>query len=144
MPQTIVGKLSAVAQATPTATALEWHGRPWSYAQLARAIGAARGRLASRKRGARVALLLRNSPQYVALYYGVLAAGQVAVPLNAQERAQVLARQVEHCGANLVVGSLDHPEWSTLAAQVAGTGVEVLPLTMVDGEAALETFLSEI
>ena len=38
--------------------------------------------------GDRVALLLRNSPQYVAAFYGVLAAGAVAVPLNVQERAE--------------------------------------------------------
>ena len=38
--------------------------------------------------GDRVALLFRNSPEYVALFYGALAARLAVVPLNVQERAQ--------------------------------------------------------
>jgi len=34
------------------------------------------------EKGERVALLLRNSPEYVALYYGILKSGGVVVPIN--------------------------------------------------------------
>ena len=46
--------------------------------------------------GDRVALLLDNSPQYVAAYYGTLAAGGVAVALNAPERARELSSADRH------------------------------------------------
>src|SRR5688572_21753672 len=65
--------------------------------------------------GDRVALLFRNSPHYVAAYYGILRAGCVAVPLNPHEREGVLMRQLEHCGARLLIGDTRHPEWSKIA-----------------------------
>ena len=83
-----------VARRQPRAPALLARIRAGRYADLLHAVHAAAQRSQTRapERGARVALLLRNSPQYVALYYGALAAGCVVVPLNAQERASVLAQ----------------------------------------------------
>ena len=49
--------------------------------------------------GDRVALLFRNSPEYVALLYGALSMRLAVVPLNVQERASVLSLQVAHCDA---------------------------------------------
>ena len=51
-------------------------------AELRQAFGCVHGMLVRSgvRPGARVALLVRNSPQYVASYFGIIAAGCVAVP----------------------------------------------------------------
>ena len=89
----IVSMLRGIVRRQPDATALTWRRSQWTYRQLDEASRRARDVIAARglPRGARVALLIRNSPQYVALYYGALAAGCVPVSLNAQERAAVRA-----------------------------------------------------
>src|SRR5687767_12556890 len=111
MRDSIIQQFDEAAGRAGGATALIWRGARWSYWDLRAAIAEASAGLRGRApaRGARVALLVRNSPQYVALFYGALAAGLVAVPLNAQERASVLARQIEHCSASVLIGVTDHP-----------------------------------
>lgn len=52
--------------------------------------------------GDRVALIGSNSPDWVVVYLGAMAAGGVAVPLNPELRSFDLAVQVEHSGARLV------------------------------------------
>ena len=61
-----------------------------------------------------VGLLFRNCPEYVAFFYGALSERLVAAPLNVQERASMLAVQIAHSGAKVVVGDPDHPEWQAL------------------------------
>ena len=77
MAVSIVDAFEQVARRQPAAPALSWRNTRWSYADLQRGSCAVAAALAQRAptHGARIALLLRNSPQYVALYYGVLAAG---------------------------------------------------------------------
>jgi long-chain acyl-CoA synthetase len=136
-------RFAAVARRQPQAPALGWQNVRWSYAELLNAIEAAAQHFSTLgiQRGARIALLARNSPHYVALYYAALAAGYVAVPLNAQERASVLARQIEHCEAALVVGDPGHPEWVTLRAVTKARICEVPLHTEPD---ALERFLESV
>jgi long-chain acyl-CoA synthetase len=146
MAGTLIQSLDEAAARAGASTALVWRGTRWSYWDLQTAIAGAASGLAGRApaRGARVALLLRNSPQYVALYYGALTAGLVAVPLNAQERASVLARQIEHCEASILVGSTDHPEWPALSAAAATAGCAVVPIAPRDDDSALEQFLRDL
>lgn len=141
----IVNALEAVARRTPSVPALAWRATAWTYGELLLAIAAVSTALAERKlaRGSRVALLLRNSPQYVALYYGTLAAGCVAVPLNAQERAGVLARQIEHSGANLLIGDPAHPEWAALRTIAGRLSLVVLETPLHEGGDALAKFVQE-
>ena len=44
------------------------------------------------EKGQRVALLLENSPEYIAAYYGALAAGGVAVALNSAAKMRQSSR----------------------------------------------------
>jgi len=108
----IVATFTRVARREPDATAIAWRRTRWSYGELLKASECVRDALLARgtEQGARIAILVRNSPHYAALYYGVLAAGCAAVPLNAQERALVLARQVQHCGAQWLFVEREHPE----------------------------------
>jgi len=54
-------------------------------------------------RGARVVLLLPNSPQFILAYYGLLKAGAVAVPLNPLSAERELAFHVSDAGAECLV-----------------------------------------
>jgi long-chain acyl-CoA synthetase len=148
MPGSIVHGLQGIARRSPDLPALSWRTTRWTYADLLSAIDAVRTALIDRQvpRGARIALLLKNSPHYVALYYGTLAAGCVAVPLNAQERAAALARQIEHCGAALVIADSSHPEWSGLRDRVLAlpSPAAVLGVTLHDGPEALALWTREL
>jgi long-chain acyl-CoA synthetase len=146
MHESIVQHFDETASRAGSAPALHWRGTRWSYFDLQHAIGAAAKGLRQRApvRGSRVALLLRNSPQYVALYYGALAAGLVAVPLNAQERASVLTRQIEHCEATVLVGATDHPEWPALSQAAASAGCVVLAVSPREDNGALEQFVRDV
>ena len=53
--------------------------------------------------GDRVAMLLQNSPQAVALIYGTWLAGGVIVPLNPQARGHEVRALSEHSGARILV-----------------------------------------
>lgn len=59
---------------------------------------------------ARVALLLENSIEYVAAYYGVLAAGGAVVALNAGAKAADLNNWLSHCEASWLIIDAAHPE----------------------------------
>jgi acyl-CoA synthetase (AMP-forming)/AMP-acid ligase II len=146
MQETLVKLFEESVAHRGAATALVWRGTRWSYADLKRAVDAAAAGLGARvpARGSRVALLLRNSPQYVALYYGALAAGLVAVPLNAQERASVLVRQIGHCEASLLVGASDHPEWPALSTAAAAAGCAVLAIAPREDDSSLEQFMRDL
>ena len=60
--------------------------------------------------GHRVALVMVNSPEYVASYYGVLACGAVVVPLNTESKAKDLENWIGHCEARVVWIDANHPE----------------------------------
>lgn len=146
MSGSIVTGFEAVARRQPDATALLWRGSKWTYGDLARGVESVRAALYARnvERGTRVALLLRNSPQYVALYYGVLASGCVVVPLNAQERAGVLARQIEHAGAGILFADKDHPESAALSQAARDHGVIDVSIALRDDARGVEQFVEEV
>src|ERR1700741_4708770 len=117
MTDTLVSLLDTVARRQPDSPALTWKTARWSYSQLPGASAATAAYLQTKgaATGDRIALLFRNSPHYVAAYYGALAAGCVTVPLNPHEHAQVLARQMEHSQARHLLGDPAHPEWGAIA-----------------------------
>jgi len=58
----------------------------------------------------RIAILIENSPEYVAIYYGAQAAGGVAVGLNTAAKARDLKTWVRHSGATWLFANARHPE----------------------------------
>lgn len=145
MSNSLVHDFDQCARQTPDAPALSWHGGVWTYAQLRRAIGCAQGMLARSgvAPGSRVALFVRNSPQYVASYFGVMAAGCVAVPLNVQERASVLARQIEHADCRVVIADARHPEWAALSAAIASVPL-IVTVELQPGSAGCDQFCAAL
>lgn len=143
MPTCVVRALESAARAAPGAPALATRDTAWTYRELASAVDtAARAVSAQRaRRGARIALLFPNSPQYVALYYGVMAAGRVAVPLDMLDKRHTLIQQIRHCGASLLYGDPSHPEWAAVAAEATRHGVQVVPVPRVAGPEAAAAFI---
>jgi long-chain acyl-CoA synthetase len=142
---TLVAAIEDAARRNGAAPALSWHKATWSYADLAGGMSRVADAIASRvSAGDRVALLLRNSPQFAAAFYGVLKAGAAAVPLNVQERAGVLARQIEHCGARLVLADATHVEFAALRDALEGKGVTLLTLDLVDAANGCEVFCASL
>lgn len=73
----------------------------WSYAQLwehaVRVAGFLRGN--GLHPGDRVALIADNSPQYMAVFYGVLLAGGAVVPMNTNAKLRDFENWIQHAGA---------------------------------------------
>jgi acyl-CoA synthetase (AMP-forming)/AMP-acid ligase II len=132
--------IAQVARNRPAATALVARGSTWSYAQLADAMWAVSARLAESgaRPGSRIGLLFRNSPQYVAAYYGVLQSGCVAVPLNPHEHAGCLARQMSHCDSQWLIADGAHPERPLLESL---SGVESIVVEAGDGASPVGDFI---
>lgn len=76
-----------------------------SFAELwrrgCRVANALRDRFGVRK-GDRVAIAMRNYPEWCAIYVGVITLGAVVVPLNAWWKSEELGQALKDCGAKLV------------------------------------------
>lgn len=97
--------LRGAAERRPEARFLTHRGQHASYGQVAE--GAWRfARLLGELglgRGERVGLLIPNSRLYLEAYYGVLAAGGIAVALHAGSDARTLRRLLSDCAARMIV-----------------------------------------
>ncbi|MEV6975740.1 AMP-binding protein [Kitasatospora sp. NPDC093806] len=119
----VVDLLDATAAARPAAPAVRDADGVWSYAELARASRTVADWLRGPGGvgpGDRVVLRLGNRREFVALYYGVLRAGAVAVPLNPEMKAFVLRGVLADAAPAVVV--LDPSEPEPVRAAVAACG----------------------
>jgi len=144
--ETLTALLQASVERQPDAPALAWKTARWTYSDLAGAIAATAAFLQGRGRGKgdHIALLFRNSPHYVAAYYGAMAAGCVTVPLNPHEHAQVLTRQMEHCQARMLLGDPAHPEWNAIAELAAASGIDAIEIPAEDDAGTLARYLRQM
>src|SRR4029434_8644937 len=85
-----------------------------SFAELDRASGQIVGLLQERgvQPGDRVAIMLPNVPAFAVVYYGVLRAGGVVVPMNPLLKAREIAYYLGDSGARLIFG------WYEVAEEV--------------------------
>jgi long-chain acyl-CoA synthetase len=129
MSNSLVQFLSESVARTPDAEAIVHGDRRVTYAELWSTVGklAALFEKHSLERGARVAILLENCPEYVASYYGALAAGGAAIGLNTAARARDLLNWIRHSGASWVIAHTKHKE---LKAVAEGLGPEVKLLVL--------------
>jgi long-chain acyl-CoA synthetase len=106
----------------------------WSYGELARRSALLAGALAQRyglAPGERVALVMRNGPQFLELLYACWHAGLAAVPVNAKLHPSELRFILEHSGARLCFASPD------LASAIGGVAAGLAELReVVDVESA--------
>ncbi|MGV9307700.1 class I adenylate-forming enzyme family protein [Nonomuraea sp. NPDC003727] len=98
-------------------------------------------------KGDRVAIAMRNYPEWVVSFSAVLAAGAIAVPLNAWWTAQELAYGVTDSGAKVLIADGERAE------RLAGTGVPLIvtrgsghgrPWNEVMGEVRPDVTLPEV
>ena len=104
------------AERRPAADAIVQRSRAVTYGELSEQVSALASFLATAglQREHRVGILLENSPEYVAAYYGVLAAGGVAVALNTAARAVDLANWIRHSRAAWLIADAAHGELAAL------------------------------
>ncbi|WP_417514064.1 class I adenylate-forming enzyme family protein [Minwuia sp.] len=98
--------VARAAAQVPAKVAIVHHGRILTYAQLVRKMNAVRAWLTNErgvKPGERVALLVDNSDHYPIWYFGILAAGAVAVPINPKLVARELAYMIGDADPVLIV-----------------------------------------
>lgn len=125
---TIQQLLDDTAARHPELPCVNFFGRRFTYGaikELADRVAAGARRLGI-TRGERVALLLPNSPQFLAVYYGFLAAGAVIVPLNPLSTESELTFYLNDSGARTVVTI---PMFAEKVASLEGTRVEHLVVT---------------
>src|SRR5215213_5274133 len=107
----------------------------FSYARLAASSEAVAGLLRSKGIGPgdAVGLMLPNLPQFPALYYGILRAGAVVVPMNPLLKSREVTYHLRDSGARLVFAwSGAAAEAERGAAQAASEPVVVDPTTFFD------------
>lgn len=96
--------MKAMEYADQTAVVLD--DQRWSFGELAGKSVAIANALIERHGvtpGTRVALALRNSPEWMACFLGIIAAGGVVVPLNGWWTSEEMAYALKDCGARLVI-----------------------------------------
>ncbi|MEV4064808.1 class I adenylate-forming enzyme family protein [Nonomuraea dietziae] len=91
-------------------------------------------------KGDRVAIAMRNYPEWVVSFSAVLAAGAIAVPLNAWWTAQELAYGVSDSGAKVLIADGERAE------RLAGTGVPLIVTRGApqEGARAFDEVLGEV
>ncbi|MGV9563769.1 long-chain-fatty-acid--CoA ligase [Streptomyces sp. NPDC003480] len=99
---------------TQTTTYAELDERSARVAALLRAEGV--------RPGDRVALMLPNVPEFVVLYYGVLRAGAIVVPMNPLLKAREIGYQLRDSGAAVLFEWHQAPGEGAQGAAAAGTG----------------------
>ncbi|UCD63451.1 MAG: acyl--CoA ligase [Candidatus Zixiibacteriota bacterium] len=128
----------------PNRVAVTHHDRQITFEQLQQASAAVAGYLRNLRlgEGSRIALLMENSIEYVMAFWGIFAAGHVAVPLDTSLDAGSLRFVIGDCGARaLIVGF----RFRKLMPQIMGADSPVKhviadkPLEELPGDVTFET-----
>ncbi|WP_328224176.1 MULTISPECIES: long-chain-fatty-acid--CoA ligase [unclassified Streptomyces] len=139
----VSGLLTRTASGHPARTAIVFGGDRISYAELDAASNRVANLLIERgvRPGEKVALSCTNSPQFTTIYFGILKAGAVVVPLNVLLKAREIAYHLNDCEATAYFAVEGSPElpigreaWS--AFQAAGRAAHFFLIgsgTLVDG-----------
>ena len=129
----LVSNLETAARTHPDRPALVLDDTVLSYAELAerttRVAGWLRGR--GHQPGDRVGLMLPNVPAFPVLYYGILRAGGVVVPMNPLLKAREVKHYLGDSGAGLVFA------WTGAAEEAAAGAAEAGAESVVVGADSL-------
>jgi acyl-CoA synthetase (AMP-forming)/AMP-acid ligase II len=108
----MVDRLKLVSSDSGNAIAVVQGSRGYTYAEIGQLTANVASYLISTglTRGDRAAILVANSAQYIAIFYGIWAAGGVTVALNTQAKARDIANWVTHSGAKWLFADSRHPE----------------------------------
>jgi long-chain acyl-CoA synthetase len=134
--------LTETAQATPDATAYTFLGAATSYRELDEQSGRlAAGLLESGLTpGQMVALQLPNLPHFPAVYFGVLKAGLVLVPLNPLLKAPEIAYHLADSAAPIMIGFDSMHQEATKACEQLGIPLHLVSSGQLDLPAGTRPF----
>jgi long-chain acyl-CoA synthetase len=99
--------LAHKAGKTPGKTCIKFETRKLSYAEVDRRVTLSAGGLKAEglKRKDRVAVLMENSPEYIILYFSILRAGGVVIPVNTFLAPNEIAYILNDSGCKTLVHS---------------------------------------
>jgi long-chain acyl-CoA synthetase len=119
----LAGNLTATASAQPDATAIKLDDLELRFDQLDGASAHVAGMLASKgvEPGDRVGIMLPNVPYFPIVYYGVLRAGGVVVPMNVLLKEREVKFYLQDSGAKLLFAWHDFAEAAEAGAGEVGT-----------------------
>ncbi len=132
---TLLELIHNTSQRYPSKTALIFDGKKLKYKEILTLIERFSSVILTLgiTSGDRVALLLRNSSDYIISYFGILRIGAIAVPLNTMLAGEEVSYIIRDCGAKLVITSSD------LSGIVSGIkDIRVLDIAEMRGRALLE------
>ena len=139
LPEFLFGALSPQDAARPAIVAAD---ADWGYTfgELADAVGKVAGALAGRGlgRGAVAVLFAPNSPDYPAIFHGVLASGAAISPANALYTPAELAHQLRDAGASILFTDTDGLDRARRAT--AENGVAVTEIVVLDTQPPTPNF----
>jgi long-chain acyl-CoA synthetase len=121
----IAGNLARSAAAHPDRDAIRLDDTALSYSLLDGATQHVAGLLAGRgvRPGDRVGVMLPNVPHFAVLYYGILRAGAVVVPMNPLLKRREVAYYLGDSGARLIFAWHGFAEEAAAGAADAGAGL---------------------
>lgn len=108
-PQTIYSLFAKGLELNPDGDALVYGNGRLTFSELASRIDSTAAGLGAHgvEKGTRVALLLRNCPEYVILFFAAAKIGAILVPLNVKETAHELGFILNDCEAELIIHEAD-------------------------------------
>jgi acyl-CoA synthetase (AMP-forming)/AMP-acid ligase II len=112
MQTTLVNRFRESVATHPEALALADSDHRITYRELGNLVDKVSHYLLSSglQKGDRVAMVVANSPEFAAIFYGIWAAGGVTVALNTQAKAKDIINWVNHAGARWLFMDRHHPE----------------------------------
>jgi crotonobetaine/carnitine-CoA ligase len=118
--------------AEPSRPLFSFDGDGWSAQRVRRRVAGMQAALAGQgvRAGDRVAVMLDNSPDHMALIYALMLMGAVWVPVNTRLKAPGIEYLLQHCGPALFIAGEPYLEQAQAAAHVA-------PSTRIVAEARL-------
>ncbi len=110
----------------------EHDGREYSYLQLDEQTTRAANLMSAlgAQRGARIAILMNNSPEYVFAWLGAMKAGMLAVPVSTDVGPEEFKQIMQDCGASVLFTSKEY--WPLY--QLARDGLPGLTAVVIAGE----------
>jgi acyl-CoA synthetase (AMP-forming)/AMP-acid ligase II len=113
----LIDRFTTTAERYPDKLAIADGSDRYSYSQLQAAIAQIAGYLAEAglHKGDRVAMVVTNSANYAAVFYGIWAAGGVTVALNTQAKARDILNWTDHSNAKWLFVEQGHGEFAEIA-----------------------------
>jgi long-chain acyl-CoA synthetase len=123
----LAGNLTATAVRAPDQIAIKLDDHVTTYSSLDTQSSLVAGLLGANgiAPGDRVGLMLPNVPHFPAIYYGILRAGGVVVPMNPLLKAREVEYYLNDSGANLLFVWPDFAEEAVKGAETTGASVIV-------------------